>query len=84
MKIFLVVSTMPSWMATGYGASLLAGGHSHLLTSFVEFTKPGNAFGLMTGADAMPLDYKPSIKENKDELQDVQRIGSLLYEGPNS
>jgi len=66
MRIFLVCSTAKNWMATGYGASLLAGDANRLLVSFVEFTKNPDQQLAVSG---MPNPYVPSQgKANPKEL----------------
>ena len=36
MKIFLVVSTQPAWLSSGWGQSLVPPEHPRLLVSFLE------------------------------------------------
>ena len=63
MKIYLVASTMPSWMNTGYGHSLLAADTPDLLVSFAEYIKDGNDKGLLV--KTMTPTYEPKAKEPK-------------------
>jgi hypothetical protein len=65
MRIFMVASTSPSWMNTGYGHSLLAAGASELLVSFEEFSKkPGQQLAVRT----MSFPYDPNkVKEEPRE-----------------
>ncbi len=60
MKIFLVASTAVNWMNTGYGHSLLQGGHSSLLVSFVEYQKaPEQKMAVTTMAPS----YDPAARK---------------------
>lgn len=63
MKIFMVASTTPAWMSSGYGHSLLAAGARDLLVSFEEFSKkPGQQLAVTT----MSFPYEPKTdKEPK-------------------
>ena len=62
MKIYLVASTVESWMNTGYGHGLLSGSMSSLLVSFTEFTKnPKQTLEVTTMAPT----YSPAAKPER-------------------
>ena len=60
MNVYFVMSTNPSWMRTGYGASLLECDATNTLVSFVEFTKQDNEMTLDLGV--IPP-YKPTTEK---------------------
>lgn len=79
MKIYLVASTTPSWMNTGYGHSLLAGDHPSLLVSFVEhMNNPNQQLKVTTMAET----YQPS-KIMRRPVTAHRSINQPIEEFPN-